>query len=183
MIRWVNRPRKASAKAYWQNPTWTTRWRRWNRRWWREREKESATSARARWCWSFGGNFEPPPAIKISPLTKRASISLSFSPLWKVSKLEREGREKDECVVSERTISSFDSLFERFSSNFFSHQIIISLEQKRKHFSLERERKCLACVVKWEIRNPRQSAFTRTRKQSESDTIVPFVQAKTFYYV
>ena len=82
-------------------------------------------------------------AIKISPLTTtRASISLSLSLLFErfQSSRERDERERRARVVSERTISSFDCLFERFSSNFFSHQIIVSLERKRTHFSLSREK-------------------------------------------
>ena len=182
MIRWVNRPRKASAKAYWQNPTWTTRWRRWNRRWWREREKESATSARARWCWSFGGNFEPLVRSK-SLLLRNAHRSLSLSLLFErfQSSRERDERETSALFRRERfrlsTLSLNAFLQISFPIKSSSHS------NKSESISLSRERKCLACVVKWEIRNPRQSAFTRTRKQSESDTIVPFVQAKTFYYV
>ena len=76
-----------------------------------------------------------------SRLSRHAHRSLSLSLLFErfQSSRERDERERRARVVSERTISSFDCFFERFSSNFFSHQIIVSLEQKRTHFSLERE--------------------------------------------
>ena len=144
----------------------------------RERERKRAQRVRAQDDADLSGAILNPLRSK-SLFLQHASISLSFSPLWNALKLEREGRERDCRVVSERTISSRTSL----SLNAFlqiSFPIKSSLEQhaKAKAF-LSRERKCLACV-KWEIRNPRQSSFTRTRKQSESDNIVPFVQAKTF---
>lgn len=115
----------------------------------------------------------------LSSYETRINLSLFLSSLKGFKARERGTRERRVRCFGENDFVAKVSLFERFSSNFFSHQIIISLEQKRK-LSLSRERKCLACV-KFQIRNPRQSSFTRTRKQSESDTIVPFVQAKTFY--
>ena len=146
MIRWVSRPRKASAKEYSQNPTWT-RWRRWNRRWWREREKESATSARARWCWSFGGNFEPP-AIKISLLTTRINLSLFLSSLKRFKARERGTRERLPRCFGENDFVANVSLFERFSSNFFSHQIISRTTRKSESISLSREKMSRVCKMR-----------------------------------
>ena len=150
----------------------------------RERKREQRVRARDETDLS-GAILNPPPAIKISLLTTRASISLSFSPLWNALKLEREGRERETAPAllfrrgrfRRESLSLWTLLFKfLFPSN-------LSLENNTQSESIslsrERERKCLACV-KWEIRNPRQSALTRTRKQSESDRIVPFVRAKTF---
>ena len=117
-----------------------------------------------------------------SRLVRHAHRSLSLSLLFErfQSSRERDERERRARVVSERTISSFDSL----SLNAFL-QISFPIKSsshsnESERISLSRERKCLACVVKFQIRNPRQSAFTRTRKQSERDSFVPCVRAKTF---
>ena len=150
----------------------------------REREKESATSARARWCWSFGGNFEPLLCDQnLASHDTRIDLSLFLSSLKGFKARGRGTRERDERGLFRRerfrlsTVSLNAFLQISFPIKSSSHS------NKSERISLSREKMSLACVVKWEIRNPRQSAFTRTRKQSESDTIVPFVQAKTFYYV
>ena len=143
MIRWVNRPRKASAKAYWQNPTWTTRWRRWNRRWWREREKESATSARARWCWSFGGNFEPLLCDQnLASHDTRIDLSLFLSSLKGFKARERGTRERRVRCFGENDFVFRLSLWTLFFKFLFpsNHHLSRTTHKTKAHS----ERKCLA---------------------------------------
>jgi hypothetical protein len=95
-----------------------------------------------------GAILNPFCAIKISLFLRNAhqSLSLFLSSLKGFKARGRGTRERRaRCCFGEEDFVANVSLFERSSSNFFSHQIIISLEQKRTHFSLERERKCLAC--------------------------------------
>ena len=70
----------------------------------REREKESATSARARDDADLSGAIlNPFCAIKISPLTtKRASISLSLSLLFERFQSSRERDERETSALFRR---------------------------------------------------------------------------------
>ena len=128
---------------------WTTKWRRWNEGDDEERERERERNECAReMMLIFRGQFWTPSVRSKSRLSRHAHRSLSLSLLFErfQSSRERDERERRARVVSERTISSFDCFFERFSSNFFSHQIIVSLERKRTHFSLSREREKMSRV-------------------------------------
>ena len=77
-----------------------------------------------------------------SRLSRHAHRSLSLSLLFErfQSSRERDERETSAGCFGENDFVFRLSLFERFSSNFFSHQIIIALERKRTHFSLSREK-------------------------------------------
>ena len=110
-----------------------------------------------------------------SRLSRHAHRSLSLSLLFErfQSSRERDERERRARVVSERTISSFDCFFERFSSNFFSHQIIIALEQKRTHFSLSRENVSRVCCKMRDTKSTpkRLHANKKTKRERRYRTV------------
>ena len=115
----------------------------------RERKREQRVRARDETDLS-GAILNPFCAIKISLFLRNAhqSLSLFLSSLKGFKARERGTRERRARCFGEEDFVANVSLFERSSSNFFSHQIIISLEQKRKHFSLSRERENVSRVVK-----------------------------------
>ena len=174
MIRWVNRPRKASAKAYWQNPTWTTRWRRWNRRWWRERERKRAQRVRARDDADLSGAILNPLCDQnLSSYETRIDLSLFLSSLKGFKARERGTRERRVRCFGENDFVFRLSLWTLFFKFLFPSNHHLTRTKAKAFLSREREKMSRVCCKMRDTKSTpkRLHANKKTKRERHYRTV------------